>query len=91
MLRGIMLATPETARDERWQARYASISELLDSAWKKFGGERAAARRAVAAAAWRATEAGLTPDAIAEATISAGEAAGLIRSGWLYLIKHVRA
>jgi hypothetical protein len=89
MLRGIMLATPETARDERWQARYASISELLDSAWKKFGGERAAARRTVAAAAWRATEAGLTPDAIAEATISAGEAAGLPLDAVQAVLAHV--
>ena len=35
-LRGLMLAHPETARDDRWHDRYASIDELTASAARKF-------------------------------------------------------
>jgi hypothetical protein len=47
ILRGLMLATPETARDQRWRDRYRSIPALVASAAEKFAPE-AARRRAVA-------------------------------------------
>ena len=35
-LRGLMLAYPDAARDDRWRDRFASISELATSAARKF-------------------------------------------------------
>lgn len=47
VLRGLMLATPENARDQRWRDRYRSIPALVASAGDKFAPE-AARRRAIA-------------------------------------------
>jgi hypothetical protein len=37
ILRGVMLAWPESARNKRWRARYAEIGRLVESAVGKYG------------------------------------------------------
>jgi hypothetical protein len=48
VLRGLMLSYPDTARDERWRDRFASIPALIASAGQKYRGDTAEGRRAVA-------------------------------------------
>jgi hypothetical protein len=63
LLRGLMLAIPEDARDERWRARFSSIEGLIVSAREKFAGN-AAWRRAVARATHQMIRAGWPGDKI---------------------------
>jgi hypothetical protein len=52
VLRGLMLAHPPEARDDRWHNRFASIDAIVRSAAKKFA-PQADRRRAVARLAHR--------------------------------------
>ena len=77
LLRGIMLATPETTRDARWTERYDSISELVRSAVEKFGGEQVEARRAIARETWKLAERGRPADEIRAAVLATAERVGI--------------
>jgi hypothetical protein len=76
VLHGLMLAHPPEARSDRWRNRFDSICELVASAARKYHSETAEARRQIAAAAWRAAEAGRTADEIAAVAIEKAQALG---------------
>lgn len=70
ILRGLMLATPEAARDDRWCDRYASIQKIVTSAMSKFGGPVVEQRRAVARVVWRMAKAKRSGAEIKEAALT---------------------
>jgi hypothetical protein len=61
-LRGLMLATPEAARDERWHHRYGQIWSLVSSAVAKFDDEKREAWKAVARVTHQARKAGTSAE-----------------------------
>jgi hypothetical protein len=61
ILRGVMLSRPEAARDARWQARYAEIPRLIESANDKY---RPAARKEFGALARRLYRRGMSAEAV---------------------------
>ena len=66
ILRGLMLAHPEEARDERWRDRYQSIDVIVSSAASKFIPE-ADRRRAIASLTHRMFRSGCSGPVIARA------------------------
>ena len=66
ILRGLMLAHPEEARDERWRDRYQSIDVIVSSAASKFIPE-ADRRRAIASLTHRMFRSGCSGPVIAGA------------------------
>jgi hypothetical protein len=77
LLRGVMLAQPEPARDARWISRYDNIGELVRSAAQKFGGEQIEARRAVARETWKLAEQNRPAEEIRAAVLATAERMGL--------------
>lgn len=77
LLRGIMLATTETARDARWTERYDNVGELVRSAVQKFGGEQVEGRRAIARETWKLAERGRPADEIRAAVLETAERWGI--------------
>lgn len=76
MLRGLMLAQPVTARDERWQDRFASIADIVQSAATKYaaGAEH---RRQLHRLAARLFFDGLDPDEVASEVLTEAAARGV--------------
>jgi hypothetical protein len=76
MLRGLMLAQPEAARDARWHDRFASIAELVRTAAGKYaaGAEH---RRQLHRLAARLFFDGLDPDEVATEVLTEAAARGV--------------
>jgi hypothetical protein len=80
-LRGLMLATPEAARDERWRHRYGQIPSLVDSAVPKFADdEKREKRKALAKMLFRMVRQQATQEKIEAAAFAEGERLGLSRA-----------
>ncbi|WP_372620866.1 hypothetical protein [Falsiroseomonas sp.] len=75
-LKGLMLACPEAARDDRWRDRYASIDDLVRSAVTKYaaGAEH---RRALARLAGRRLRDGIDPEDVLAEAMAEAEARGI--------------
>jgi hypothetical protein len=76
LLRGVMLATAEPSRDERWHHRFGQIPGLVDSAAAKYT-DQADAWKAIARTTHRAHEAGHTYDATKTAVLQEAERSGI--------------
>lgn len=76
ILRGLMLAHPDTARDARWHDRYRSIGSLVASAATKFAPE-AERRRAIARLTHRMARQRRTGEEIKAAILAEAERCGL--------------
>jgi hypothetical protein len=72
VLRGLMLSTPEAARDDRWHQRFGQIPDLVTSASAKFT-DQVEARRAVARVTHKARRAGLPSTEIKAAVLAEAE------------------
>jgi hypothetical protein len=75
-MRGLMLAHPEAARDERWRDRLASIPNLVASAASKYA-EAAAHRRALAKLAGRLLRERRPSDEVHTAVLAEAAALGI--------------
>ena len=75
-LRGFMLATTETHRDERWEHRYGQIPSLVESAAAKFNNDQSEAWRAIARVTHQSSRFG-TPASIRTAIVTEAERSGV--------------
>jgi hypothetical protein len=76
ILRGLMLAHPEAARDARWRDRYQSIGGLVKSALEKYG-SGAEGRRAIASTTHRMVRLRAPADEIHAAVLREAEQRGM--------------
>ena len=76
LLRGLMLAQPEPARDERWQDRFESIPGLVRSAADKFAAPQEH-RRKLARMAGQRLRCGDDPAEVLAAVVAEGRALGV--------------
>ncbi len=76
MLRGLMLAHPEAARDDRWRDRFQSIGDLVQSAVGKYAAAREH-RRELARMAARLLRDGADPGDVLAAVVGEAGARGI--------------